>query len=134
MIKRQLALKSLGSFTLFFWNGLSSRETHTEQHKKVGNKWAITLEDRNISFEGEARRKTELLHNDKTLVKKRIHFLKGFIFFGVICNDDCHMKRVKVEHQRSLRGAELENCGHRPFVMKRGSVLRSNLAIYGFIF
>ena len=48
--------------------------------KKVGNKWAITLEDRNISFEGEARRKTELLHNDKTLVQKRIHFLKGFIF------------------------------------------------------
>ena len=79
MIKRQLALKSLGSFkaflTLFFWNGLSSRETHTEHStKKVGNKWAITLEDRNISFEGEARRKTELLHNDKTLVKKRIHF------------------------------------------------------------
>ena len=95
----------------------------------MGNKWAITLEDRNISFEGEARRKTELLHNDKTLVKKRIHFLKGFI-----CNDDCDTKRVKVEHQRLLRGAELENCGHRPFVMKRGSVLRSNLAIYGFIF
>ena len=77
MIKSQLGLKSLGSFkaflSLFFWNGLSLLETHTEHEsssKKVGNKWAITLEDRNISSEGKAREKTKRLHNDKTFKKK----------------------------------------------------------------
>ena len=38
--------------------------------KKVGNKWAITLEDRNISSEGKAREKTKRLHNDKTFKKR----------------------------------------------------------------
>ena len=84
MIKSQLGLKSLGSFkaslSLFFWNGLSLLETHTEHEsssKKVGNKWAITLEDRNISSEGKSKRENVYIMTKHLKKGKGKIFLKS---------------------------------------------------------
>lgn len=80
MIKSQLGLKSLGSFkaflSLFFWNGLSHTE-HESSSKKVGNKWAITLEDRNISSEGKSKRENVYIMTKHLKKGKGKIFLKS---------------------------------------------------------
>ena len=75
-------------------------KTHTEfseleRYKKVGNKWAITLEDRNISCGRE--RNTGKLENVNFVNEKTFEFFRGFIDFPGIM-----VFGAKIQNSRSL--------------------------------